>query len=90
MRSSTVTQRITVRAEVFHYIGDLYTGTYKDAHRKEDIIIDVYDNGNMYLSRGLHNPVSYSQLNGYEYECNISNDIWAFNIDDVIKVENIK
>lgn len=89
--SSTVKQIITVRAEVFHYIDNLDgTGTYKDAHRKEDILIEVYDNGEMYLLKGLHNVVSYSQLDGYEYECNIRNDIWAFNKDDVIKVENKK
>ena len=89
-QSSKITKKVTVRAEVFHFISNLDgTGYYKDAHRKEDIIIDVYDNGKMYLSKGLLSIVRYSRLSGYEYECNIHNDIWAFNYDDAINVEPV-
>lgn len=87
---SKITKKLTVRAEVFHFIDNLDgTGTYKDAHRKENIVIDVYDNGEMYLSKGLLSVVRYSKLSGYEYECNIHNDIWAFNYDDAINIEPI-
>lgn len=88
--SSIITKKVTVRAEVFHFIDNLDgTGIYKDAHRKENIVIDVYDNGEMYLSKGLLSIVRYSRLSGYEYECNIHNDIWAFNYDDAINIEPI-
>jgi len=89
-QSPKIIKKVTVRAEVFHFIDNLDgTGSYKDAHRKEDIVIDVYENGEMYLSKGLLSIVRYSRLSGYEYECNIHNDIWAFNYDDAINIENI-
>jgi len=83
-RSPQKTKSVTVRAEVFHLINN-YDGTHtiKDANRKKSITIDVYDDGNMYLSEGFLSAVRYSNLHGYEYECNMGNDIYAFNYDDL-------
>ena len=73
-----IVDRVTVMAEVFHYID------IKDANRKEKIEIIIYDDGLMYMANALHSIVRYSSLSGYEYECNIQNNIWAFNKGDKI------
>lgn len=80
-----IVDRVTVMAEVFHYI-DNYDGTHiiRDANRKEKIEIIIYDDGLMYMANALHSIVRYSSISGYEYECNIHNNIWAFNKGDKI------
>ena len=78
-------KKFRVKAEVFHYI-DNYDGTHivKDANRKEEIEIVIYEDGSMYCSQGMPPYVRYTDISGYEYECNRNNDIWAFNQSDMI------
>lgn len=80
-----IVDRAIVMAEVFHFI-DNFDGTHtiKDANRKEKIEILIYEDGLMYLANALHSVVRYSKISGYEYECNIQNNIWAFNKGDRI------
>ena len=67
-----------VEAEVFHFI-NYYNGSghIKDANRTITVRITEYSDGTLSCSHG--GSVRYSDLPGYEYECNDGNNIFAFN-----------
>lgn len=73
----------TLEAELFHVIGHPDgSAIIKDAHRTETIELNEYDDGSLYMTGGDHigGWVRYSELDGYEYECNDThNNIYAFN-----------
>lgn len=80
-----VQSTVTVTAEVYHSVPmNDGSGMYeiKDANRKEQIKINIYDDGTMFMVGGdmIGGQVRYTRISGYEYEANNSHSIYAFNL----------
>ena len=80
-----VQNTVTVNAEVYHSVAmNDGSGMYeiKDANRKEQIRINIYDDGTMFMVGGdmIGGQVRYTRIPGYEYEANNSHSIYAFNL----------
>ena len=80
-----VINTIHVRAEVWRVVQEGTNWYEKDAHRKETIELNVYDDGSMFYTSGdgIGGWVRFSRLPGYEYECNNSSTTYSFNQNDL-------